>query len=58
MEFLLLKFLNVELIVCTGFEAEKKKRKEFKYLLKSGFLPAPVPLFPLIKLKLKLAVHV
>lgn len=24
-EFLLLKFLNVELIVCTGFEAEKKK---------------------------------
>lgn len=25
-EFLLLKFLNVELIVCTGFEAEKKKK--------------------------------
>lgn len=25
-EFFLLKFLNVELIVCTGFEVEKKKK--------------------------------
>lgn len=28
MEFLLLKFLNVEFIVCTGFEAENKKKKK------------------------------